>query len=227
LDLRGVVFPPLEFVFGLNGFDQVSNQDEKADQDLRNDVCFYSLKRFVLLAYKNGAHALEMLHCNPKNIKYISPYMEMLLEHKDKFLSNQLQFSFGGYALTQLGTMRTKKANNTGRKELIEKYGYDTKLFSHSIRLFRMASEVLLTGKLNVLRPDAEELLAIRNGKYTYEEAVQFDETAKKPILTGGLAFEEQKKFEAACAKSILPNHPDFKFINELLVYIQQDYYYQ
>ena len=156
--------------------------------------------------------------------------MQEFLNHKNLFLSNQIQFSFSGYAYTQLLTMLTKKANNTGRKELIEKHSYDTKLFAHSIRLYRMCSEALLTGQLNVLRPDAEELLDIRNGKYSFEEAVVFEDKIdektgkKRPSLVGGLAYEEQQKFKDACTKSILPNQPNFNLVNNLLIELYKKY---
>jgi predicted nucleotidyltransferase len=232
LDLRGIFLEPLSFVFGLNKIEQISNQDSVEGQAFKNDVCFYSLRRFVAMAYKNGPHILEMLHCDSKSIHLVTPVMQKLLDHKNKFLSNQLQYSFGGYAFTQLMKMKTKIANHTGRKALIEKYFYDPKLYSHSIRLYRMAKECLLTGKLNVLRLDAKELLEIRNGKYTYEEAVVFADvtdpkTGKlKTTLVGGFAFEEQQKFLAACNQSILPEHPNFDFINNLLIDIQREYYW-
>jgi len=69
-----------------------------------------------------------------------------------------------------------KKNRNETRGTLEEKYGYDTKHAMHLVRLLRMGKEALEEGVLKVKRPDAEELLAIRNGAWTYEECVEYAE---------------------------------------------------
>ena len=40
--------------------------------------------------------------------------------------------------------------------------------------LERQGKEILTTGKVNVFRDDAEELLAVKRGKFTYEEIVEY-----------------------------------------------------
>jgi uncharacterized protein len=69
-----------------------------------------------------------------------------------------------------------KKNRNVTRSALEEKYGYDTKHAYHLVRLIRMCREVLLTGKVQVKRPDKDELLAIRNGAWTYDQLIEFAE---------------------------------------------------
>lgn len=63
-----------------------------------------------------------------------------------------------------------KKNRNPVRAELELKKGYDTKFAMHSIRLLKMGLEILRDGECNVYREDAKELLAIKEGKWTYEE---------------------------------------------------------
>jgi predicted nucleotidyltransferase len=46
----------------------------------------------------------------------------------------------------------------------------NTKHAMHLVRLLRMGQEILTKGTLTVRRHDAQELLAIRNGKWTYDE---------------------------------------------------------
>lgn len=216
-DSRGIFVPKLEYAFGLQSVDQCENQTK--------DVCWYSLKKAFTLAYKNGPHLLEALFLDKKSVVVEHPIMTEILKHRHKFLSNQLKYSFGGYAWSQLLTAKLKKANNTGRQNLIQKYSYDTKMAFHAIRLFRMGAEACLTGEFNVLRPDAKELLEIRNGKYTEDEFAKFEKQDGKDVLVGGFAFEEKKKFEEAAAKSVLPAHPDFNFLNNLLVKSQLEFY--
>jgi len=66
-----------------------------------------------------------------------------------------------------------KKERNPIRAALEEKYGYDCKHAMHLVRLMRMCKEILTEGVVHVKRPDAEELLAIRNGSLTYEQVLQ------------------------------------------------------
>lgn len=72
---------------------------------------------------------------------------------------------------------------NASRHELEEKFGYDTKHAMHLVRLLRMGEEILKGEGVNVRRPDAQYLLDIRNGKYSYEEIVSWAEEQDKNIL--------------------------------------------
>ncbi|WAK45557.1 hypothetical protein [Cronobacter phage EspYZU12] len=63
-----------------------------------------------------------------------------------------------------------KENRNEARHELEVQFGYDTKHAMHLVRLMRMAEEILTDGKVLVKRPDAQELLDIRGGKWTLEE---------------------------------------------------------
>ena len=74
----------------------------------------------------------------------------------------------------------------------------------HLIRLLRMGLEILRDAEVNVRRPDAEELLAIRNGEFSYDELVQ-------------MAKDLEAKVIEAEKTTMLPKVPDHKFINELL----------
>ncbi len=77
-----------------------------------------------------------------------------------------------------------KKNRNKKRSELEEKFGYDTKHAMHLVRLLRMGAEALETGVLNVRRPDAEELLSIRNGAWTYEQIVEYADHMDNHVRT-------------------------------------------
>lgn len=69
-----------------------------------------------------------------------------------------------------------KKNRNEQRSELEERFGYDTKHAMHLIRLLRMGKEALSTGVVLVKRPDAQELLSIRHGAWSYEDLVAYAE---------------------------------------------------
>jgi predicted nucleotidyltransferase len=75
-----------------------------------------------------------------------------------------------------------KKERNPARAALEAAHGLDTKHAMHLMRLLRMGKEILTTGKISVRRPDAEELLAIRNGAWTYDELVDSAEALKAKL---------------------------------------------
>lgn len=68
-----------------------------------------------------------------------------------------------------------RKGENLGymgdkRKQLVLEHGYDSKNAAHLIRLLRMCVEFFQTGKMNVKRPDANELLDIKRGKWKLDD---------------------------------------------------------
>ena len=62
---------------------------------------------------------------------------------------------------------------NPARAQLEAQFGYDTKHAQHLVRMLRMGVEILRDGEVRVRRDDAEELRAIRRGKWSYEELVE------------------------------------------------------
>jgi len=70
------------------------------------------------------------------------------------------------------------KARNPERAALEARSGYDTKHAAHLMRLLRMGWEILETGRVQVWRGeggagDADELLAIRDGAWSYDTLIE------------------------------------------------------
>jgi len=101
-----------------------------------------------------------------------------------------------------------KKTRNAKRHELEAKFGYDTKHAYHLVRLIRMCREILTTGKVIVKRPDREELLAIRNGAWTYEQLIEFADK------------EDQALNELYASSTVLPKLPDRDKLDALCIEI-------
>jgi len=76
-----------------------------------------------------------------------------------------------------------KKDRNAARAELEAKFGYDSKHASHLIRLLRTGLELMRDEELRVWRGDAEELMAIRRGKLTYDELMESANNLKAEIV--------------------------------------------
>lgn len=100
---------------------------------------------------------------------------------------------------------------NIKRAEIEAKVGYDGKDAAALVRLMRMAKEILSTGKVIVERPDREDLLAIKNGLWTYEQVIEFAEKWDKDL-------DDYYK------SSKLPKEPDRKFINYLCSEIVEEF---
>jgi len=75
-----------------------------------------------------------------------------------------------------------KKNRNPARAELEAKFGADMKHASHLVRLMRMCREILENKGVIVKRPDAAELLEIRNGSWTYEKLVEWADAEDKAL---------------------------------------------
>ena len=107
--------------------------------------------------------------------------------------------------------MNWKKTRNPARAEMEAKYGYDVKHACHLIRLERMGREILMTGKVNVRRPDKEELLAIRRGERSYDSII-----------------DEAKAIERECEElyvtSTLRKEPDRARLDKFIVSMTERY---
>jgi len=104
-----------------------------------------------------------------------------------------------------------KKNRNVDRHKLEVKSGYDTKHASHLVRLMRMGYEILTEGKVIVKRPDAEEILHIKNGGWDYEKVM----THAKNI---------QSKMDEAYKTTKIPRSVDFEKLNALYHRLYEKY---
>jgi predicted nucleotidyltransferase len=75
-----------------------------------------------------------------------------------------------------------KENRNPERAAMEKKFGYDTKHAYHCIRLLRMGVEIFESGDVLVHRPDAEELLQIRNGEWPYDRILEEADEAIREI---------------------------------------------
>lgn len=96
------------------------------------------------------------------------------------------------------------KAHRNPKRAVLEaKIGFDGKHASHLVRLLRMCREILETGTVNVKRPDREELLAIRNGAWSYDQLLEW-------------SADEDQALETVAANSPLPAAPNEQRLDDL-----------
>ena len=108
-----------------------------------------------------------------------------------------------------------KKGRNPERAALEAKCGYDSKHSAHSVRLLRQGLECLQHNTLIVDRRDAgdaEQLLAIRKGDYSYEDVLS---------ITDDLFLQ----LEGAYRTTTLPHGVDREWVHEMCYKWVHDYH--
>ena len=101
-----------------------------------------------------------------------------------------------------------QKNRNPARAEMEKKVGYDCKFAMQAIRLLKTGIEILESQNLMVDRReagDAEDLLAIKKGQYSYDE-----------VMT--MAKDLYEQLDQAEVNSTLPKHVDAEAVNQLCV---------
>ena len=116
-----------------------------------------------------------------------------------------LCFEPGVYVKKARQIIKERLDKFTNRKELIKEFFYDIKFAGHLIRLLREGIELLQTGEIQFPLTYAEEILSIRNGKWSLEEVISYADALEK-------ICEEEKK------KSKLPKKPNVKEIEEFVI---------
>jgi len=325
-DFRGICVPPKEYYLSFfKNFEQAESKDP--------DLTVFDIKKFFKLAVDNNPNVLELLFIDPSDYLITTPYGDLLIKHRNKFLSKKCRYTMSGYAHAQMKRILTHRKwlmnpqenkplrsdfgltenlqipknqleasfasitkrieswllneledldpatkqcvknefisklleltkwgieeqkdktfvaaakslgyetnfieyidkehrynqklrewkqyqewkinRNKVRSEMEAKYSMDTKHCMHIVRLMRSCKELLSTGQLLVRRPDAAELLSIRNGAWTFEQLYSW--------------FEQQDaEINELMAKSVLPHKPDSKFLEQLCQQIVEDFY--
>ena len=95
-----------------------------------------------------------------------------------------------------------KENRNPARAALEAKYGFDCKHGSHLIRLMRCCREILVDGVYLVRRPDAADLLAVRDGAWPYDKLVAW-------------AKEQDEDLLAVARTSPLPSAPNYNALDK------------
>lgn len=204
-DTMAIYVPPKEYYLGLKTSGSRGTQEIKKDEW---DIVAYEAKKAISLLLQGNPNVLSMLWVEPNHYIHISPAGQLLLSHRNMFNGKHIYRSFVGYAYSQLKKMETfERYGHMGekRKELIQRFGYDTKNAAHLVRLLRMGIEFLTEGVFYIFRHDASQLLEIKSGKWTLTEV----KTEADRLF---------KSVEEAYINSKLPEKPDFELINNLCV---------
>jgi len=221
-DERGVFMAPDDYWLGLD-------KGPEQFEDKTNDVVYYEFRKFLKLCLDCNPNMVELLFVPEKMWLQTSDMWEAVVSHRKSFLSTKVKHTFTGYAHAQLKRLKNhrewllgkvptnpdelkawklwKENRNPKRFALEQKFGYDTKHAMHLYRLMTEGKELLLTGHMTFPRPDADLLVKVRNGLWSYKELMERVE-------------EFDKLFEKWYENSVLPHTPDRAAVNKLCKYV-------
>ena len=177
---KSVIFPYStgKFVFGYDktvpgNFEQWQKHHviDKENKD-ELDFSIYNITKYFRLCADGNPNMIDSLFVPHKCVVYANTIGTMLRENRHLFLSKKCWHTFKGYAFSQMHKMKIKNPEGK-RKELKEKYGYDTKFAYHLVRLLNEIEQILLEGDLDLER-NREQLKAIRKGEWTQKQVEDY-----------------------------------------------------
>lgn len=210
MDIHAITTPPIDWVFPhltgkIPGFGKAPPSFENFQQhhiivdDKNYDVAIYSTVKLFSLAMENNPNILDMLWVPENCITHIDDVGHHIRQNRKNFLHKGAFHRFKGYAHQQF-----KRLETSNRKELIEKYGYDTKFAYHIVRLCLQVEQILEHGDMD-FSVNAPFIKEIRNGCYTLAELRDW-------------YMAKEKTLEALYQSSSVQYKPNEEFIKNVLL---------
>jgi predicted nucleotidyltransferase len=212
IDVHGICIPPIDHYYGLKNFGSKGTKEIKKNEW---DIVLFEFTKAIQLMRKGNPNILQLLWLKPNQYMHISPLGQMLIDKRNIFMGKHIHQNFAGYARGQFHRMThsaCKGYMGKKRKELVERFGYDTKNAAHLIRLLRMSIEVMNQGVIYPTRPEADMLKDIKRGEWSLED----------------IKTEAERLFilaEEAYVRSDLPHNSDYEAIDELCHQIAKKYF--
>lgn len=120
IDCRGVFMCGMNRLFSEVVFDG-NDKYVKQISDDKNDSTFYEVSRFLELVESNNPNILELLNTPDEFILYKHPLWDIILKHKDKFLTKKAGHAFNGYGKAQIAKARGENKMITNEQTLVQK----------------------------------------------------------------------------------------------------------
>jgi hypothetical protein len=193
-DIRGIFLPPARLHWSLYKLpEQLEFQHGECDE------VYWELEKYLKLALKANPNVLETLW-TPR-ILHADEAAHRLRELRSAFLSRHLYKTYSGYVLSQFRRMRNAHAK-TGK--------YKAKHAMHLVRLLHSGIEALRSGEIRIdVAEHRAELLAIKSGALSFEQAQE-------------RALELDRQFQEAYRTTALPEHPDYRRVDEFLIWARR-----
>lgn len=219
-DIYGICIPPVRYLFPhtegwINGFGSpptFENWQKHAIEfgNKKYDFQVFNVTRFLWLAMDGNPNVLECLFAPQDCVLHQVQAFQPILDHKCELLTQKTIPRFRGYAISQLHKMKSKEPVGK-RVERVEKYGFDTKFASHTLRLLYFAEQILKDRYLDVRR-DRELIKSIKRGDWTLE---QVEELAQNKMI----------ELDKLVMETTLPEKPDTELFRTLLLNLIESHY--
>jgi predicted nucleotidyltransferase len=214
MDINGICMLPLDMAFPhrigfIKGFGpapdyfETMNQHHIQHNDKEYDVAILSIVKFFSLAAENNPNIVDILFSPERCVLAQTEVGRHMRTNRHQFLHKGSMQKFLGYAHSQFKKIETKGPTGK-RKELVEKYSYDTKYLGHLFRLCLECEQILTEGDLN-LEKNGDIIKSVRNGMYTLEEAKVWFK-------------EKELSLQKLYVESKLPHTPDWSYLRTLLI---------
>lgn len=202
-DVRGVFIPRLDdMIRPFESPEQYGFHGESVD------FLTFDIRKFLRLATKGSPNIIETIWAGPETWIVSDELWKIIYENRQVFLTQDTYRAFLGYALGELRAIKSDlegKPPSPGRQSIHEIYGFDTKKAYHALRISRMCLEIPMLGKVRTRRPDAEELVKVRNGMVKLPDIlaeVEHNLISSKDIYQGVLPESTDKEIVSSiCAE--------------------------
>jgi uncharacterized protein len=226
-DVYGFCIPPKDYIFphlrgeipgfGTPGptFDQwqqhhIIEADQHAGRGQEWDLTIFGIVKYFELCRENNPNIIDSLFTPITCVIHATHVGQLVRDNRRLFLSKLAWKKFRGYAWSQLHKMDFKNPEG-GRREIVDKFGYDVKFAYHVVRLLDEAEQILFTGDLDLQRA-REAMKSIRRGEWKIEDIRAW-------------AMEKEKALEAAYVSCSLPEFPAEEPIKKLLLHCLEQHY--
>lgn len=215
-DYMGIAIAPMSHYIGLKSWENDGSLKIERKETHNAELTAFELRKFLRLMKAFNPNVVPLLYLRESDYEVVEHPGKILIAHRKRFESKRAAKTLIGYAQGQINSVINCNTGKLGqkRKELVAKFGYDTKFASHTVRILHMAIEFFDTGEFNVFRTwDRDLLMDIRAGKMELKEWL-------------AMAQSLIEKAREAEKRTSLPEEPDEEFINDLCMYLVRNYSY-
>lgn len=192
IPLKQDVFPHLKgeihgFGRQKQGFEQfqqhhVYDKDALAGHGRNYDITCYNIVKYFTLAMENNPNIVDSLYVKNTCVLHSTIAGQHMRENRNLFLHKGAYHKFKGYAYSQKSKLETNKnSSSSKRKELYEKYAYDTKFAYHIIRLIDECEQILTLGDIDLER-SREMMKSVRCGEWTVDQVYEYFSLKEKTL---------------------------------------------
>ncbi len=181
----------------------IKDAEARGGEGIEYDFNVYSVVKFFQLCLEGNPTLLGALFVPQRCVLISTHISELVRENRKLFLHKGCFHKYRGYCFSQLSRLESKTGLGKN-EELVSRFGFNTKMGTHAVRLLLEAEQILESGDLDLER-DREVLKSIRKGEWELQYLKNW-------------CTEKEKQLEETYNKSELPWGPDEDKIKALLI---------